>query len=208
MAHSGLLLRSSLQVEPHQQISSLGQAVSADGELRVGAAEGLGASSCTGEDLGLGHTLLAGQVAQELNKISLEACLLGGCDKAEDIHVAILAVVQLPAGSCQGDGCNGAASSRDGASAAERGEPDHDFVLGVASGGGGGEQIERYVGDDVRAAVGPCVCRGKRLDGGQCLLANCSHNVGVGLDMSSTIRKSDEIIYEEVGDFVPASPRP
>ena len=55
----------------------------------------------------------------------------------------------------KGDGRDGASRRRDGASAAERSKPDHDFVLGVTRRGAGSEQIIRHVGDDVGSGVGP-----------------------------------------------------
>ena len=99
--------------------------------------------------------MLASNLLDKLHQITIETVNLLLGDKAEHIHLAVLAVVQLPAVASQGDGSNGAASGGNGTSAAESTDPDHDFVLGVTTGFGGGEEVVGDVCDEVVAGVGP-----------------------------------------------------
>lgn len=131
------------------------QAVLSNSELRLATGERLSASSNTGQDLAAGHTMLASNLLDKLHQIAIEAVNLLLGNKAEHIHLAVLAVVQLPAVASQGDGSNGAASGGNGTSASESTDPDHDFVLGVTASFGGGEEVVGDVCDEVVAGVGP-----------------------------------------------------
>lgn len=134
---------------------ALAQAVLGNSKLRLVTRERLSSSSHTGQDLGLRQTMLARHLVNKRHQITVEAVDLLLSDKAEDVHLAVLAVVQLPAVASEVDGSNGASRSGNRASATEGTNPDHDFVLWVAIDLGRGEEVVGDVCDEIAARVRP-----------------------------------------------------
>ena len=186
-----------------------GGGVLAGGQHDAAALEGLGAGTDTLEDLGTVDALLGDQVLGEGGQVAAEVVDVAGGDEAEDVHVAVHAVEEVPRGAEDVDGGDGAAGGGDGAGAAEGAEPDHELVVGVAVGRLAGEEVEGDVGDEVTAGVpiyaipsrqllrlGQGMCEGKEEDCnlrpgplgvdalhvGQGLALDVDDDVGVGLD--------------------------
>lgn len=83
----------------------------------------------TGDILARRHAPVGGEVAEEGLEVAAEAGHLGRGDEAEDVHVAVVAFVQLPRHPGDARGRDRAAGRRNGAGAAQSGQPDHDFVF-------------------------------------------------------------------------------
>lgn len=119
-------------------------------EDSITTTERLGARTHTLEDLAARHTLRVDEIVGEIGEVGAEVVDVGaGGDEAEDGHLAVDALVELPAVLGEGDGGNGGAGAGDGAGAAEGGQPDHEFEFGGAGGRGGGEEVVCDVGDEV-----------------------------------------------------------
>lgn len=97
--------------------------------------------------------MLTRQMIDKLHQIALEVLDFAVGHEAEDVHLPILAVIQLPARSCQGDCRNGTSGGADRSRATKSTEPDHDFVLGRARCAGRGEEVIGYIGNHVGSGV-------------------------------------------------------
>ncbi len=130
--------------------------------------------------------MLARDLLDKRHQVAIKAVNLLLRNEAEDIHLAVHAIVQLPAVTRQRNRSNGAASRRNGTSAAESTDPDHDFVLWVAAGFGRGEKVVGDVCNEVSASVGPLPDGGQRFYGREGFLGDFCYDVGVRLDVSLT----------------------
>ena len=90
--------------------------------------------------------MVLNEVVEEELEVAVEVGDVLLRDERPDLEVAVHAEPDLVAGTVDGDGGNGLAGGRDGASTAEGSEPDHDLV-GVGGTDGGGEP--KVVGDVV-----------------------------------------------------------
>jgi hypothetical protein len=119
-------------------------------------------------------------------------------------------LVQFPTLPGKRNSSDGGPGSGDGASAAEGGEPDHDFVFIGAVGGGAGKEVIGDVCDDGGAGVGPFVDGFEGFDGGEGFLVDFCYDVGVGFDVAGTtdlgLVGSEEC--EGNGGALPAGPGP
>lgn len=155
------------------------------GELGVGAGEGLGAGADALDVLAGAQALVGGEVVDEVLEVGVEGLGLGAGDEGEDGHLAVGPAVEVERDAADGGGGDLAAGRRDGAGAAEGGQPDHDLVLLVAARGRAGEEVVGDVGDDVAAGVAPLPGGGDRRDGAELLLLDVREDdVGVRLDLA------------------------
>lgn len=93
------------------------------------------------------------EVGHEVVKIPREGVLVLLRDEAVDLHLAVLAAVQVPGGARDVRSGDRGACLGDGASAAEGADPDHDFELGFSFGGGCEEGVEGDVRDEVVSLI-------------------------------------------------------
>ena len=130
-----------------------GKGVVGGDELGTGANEGLGASAGAQEELVGGEALLGGEVGDELGDVGVERLTRLGRHEAIHVHLAVLALVQVPGGAGDGGRRDRAARRRDRARAPDRAEPDHDLELVVALCRRRCEQVVRHVRDHALAGV-------------------------------------------------------
>lgn len=107
-----------------------GDRISRSSQNGVRANKGLGPGTQAGEVLARGQAVVSRKVGEESLDVAREARDLGRGDEAEDVRVAVVSVVELPGHAADSGGRDGAAGRRDGACAAQRGQPDHHLVLG------------------------------------------------------------------------------
>lgn len=132
--------------------------------------------------------MVLGQVVDEDHQVIVETADVAVRDEAEDRHLAIGSLPQLPVLASEVDGRDGLAGGGDGACAAEGAEPDHDLVGWAGGGGAAGEEVVGDVGDDAGAGVGPRPGGLEGRDLGKRDLVDLRHDVGVRLDVVLTAR--------------------
>ena len=133
----------------------LRQRVRSSSEHSVATREGLSSSTNTLQNLAARQTLVTAEVNQEVVQITVEAVNLADSHKREDSRLAIRTLVELELLAANSNGGNCTAGAGDRARAAQSGQPDHDFIIGRASGGGAGEDVVRDVGDNGATGIAP-----------------------------------------------------
>ena len=97
--------------------------------------------------------LIVCQISKECLKIAWETCNAAGSYKGVNLRAPIQPVIEFPRMGPDRDGCDWAASRRDGSSTTKSCEPDHNLIFVTTSAGTWGKDIVGNICNDVTDCV-------------------------------------------------------
>jgi hypothetical protein len=162
----------------------LAHCVRSGSEDSIASTERLRAGTDTLQNLRTRKPLAVTQVDKELVQIAIEVLDLATGHEAEDGHLAVGSLVQLPARARNSNSSDGCASSGNRARATERRKPNHNLILRAARRRRACEQVIRDVRNQRVAAVVPRPRRRQRRHLADGLLRDLGHDVRVRLHVA------------------------